>query len=106
LKSNFKFKDLSSNRLRLLKEGTFKALVNLEKLNMDNNQLEYILKDTFLGLENLTQLNLNKNNINFINVKAFKHLKKLIQTMQTNEFRLEENPIDKFQIIENIIQFY
>jgi hypothetical protein len=103
---NFLFyKDLSSNKLSGLKEGTFKDLNQLEILLLDNNEIAYILKDTFLGLENVKQLSLGQNKIIFINVKAFRHMK-CLELNKFGEFYLNKNPIDRIRLEEGMVYFY
>jgi Leucine-rich repeat (LRR) protein len=101
----FKLIDLSSNKIKAIRDGAFKDLCNLETLLLDDNQLEYILKYTFQGLYNLKWLSLAKNRLTFINVKAFAHIKSLVLG-EEGEFKLEENPIDRIKLKEGVVFFY
>lgn len=98
---------MSHNQIKVIREGAFKDLYQLETLYVSNNQLEYLLKDTFLGLDNLKQLSLHSNRIQFINVKTFKHMKLLeIDNVQTGEFKMRENPIERIRLEDGVVFFY
>ncbi len=70
---------MGNNQINEIKEGTFNALTNLTKLNLNNNQINVIKEGTFNTLENLRLLNLSNNQINVIKQGTFDALTNLTE---------------------------
>jgi Leucine-rich repeat (LRR) protein len=87
---------LGTNKIRIINDGTFDALVSLRKLYLDNNALENIPN---LPLSMLEFLNLNDNNISKINVDAFDALVNL-NTFFFEGNSLEEIPSLRLSMVE------
>ncbi|XP_064082336.1 G-protein coupled receptor GRL101-like isoform X2 [Macrobrachium nipponense] len=66
--------DLARNKLKFLRNGTFKHLWRLKELNLKDNNLTYLREGTFTGLHNLTNLQLTGNQIHSLGPFAFSGL--------------------------------
>ncbi len=67
--------DLSQNQLRTIRNGTFRCVQRLEKLNLECNTIESVEFEAFLGLnESLVELGLGKNSKIAIETYVFRNL--------------------------------
>ncbi|XP_066570553.1 adhesion G protein-coupled receptor A2 [Amia ocellicauda] len=68
---------LSSNRIRVLKNGSFLGLPALEKLDLRNNLISTIMPGAFQGLTELRKLDLSNNRIGCLTAEMFQGLTNL-----------------------------
>ncbi|XP_051525299.1 adhesion G protein-coupled receptor A2 [Myxocyprinus asiaticus] len=69
--------NLSNNRIRFLKNGSFTGLPFLEKLDLRNNLISTIMPGAFLGLTALRKLDLSSNRIGCLTPEMFQGLTNL-----------------------------
>ncbi|XP_051510132.1 adhesion G protein-coupled receptor A2-like isoform X1 [Myxocyprinus asiaticus] len=69
--------NLSNNRIRVLKNGSFTGLYSLEKLDLRNNLISTIMSGAFLGLTALRKLDLSSNRIGCLSPEMFQGLTNL-----------------------------
>lgn len=69
--------NLSNNRIRMLKNGSFAGLSSLEKLDLRNNLISTIMPGAFLGLTALRKLDLSSNRIGCLTPEMFQGLTNL-----------------------------
>ncbi|XP_016105815.1 G-protein coupled receptor 124-like [Sinocyclocheilus grahami] len=69
--------NLSNNRIRILKNGSFAGLYSLEKLDLRNNLISTIMPGAFLGLTALRKLDLSSNRIGCLTSEVFQGLTNL-----------------------------
>ncbi|XP_057213521.1 adhesion G protein-coupled receptor A2 isoform X1 [Triplophysa rosa] len=69
--------NLSNNRIRVLKNGSFAGLYSLEKLDLRNNLISTIMPGAFLGLAALRKLDLSSNRIGCLTQEMFQGLTNL-----------------------------
>ncbi|XP_056629383.1 adhesion G protein-coupled receptor A2 isoform X2 [Triplophysa dalaica] len=69
--------NLSNNRIRVLKNGSFAGLYSLEKMDLRNNLISTIMPGAFLGLAALRKLDLSSNRIGCLTTEIFQGLTNL-----------------------------
>ena len=89
---NLVFLDLSTNRIKQIKQKAFFRLKLLRGLYLGGNQISFISEDAFDNLMNLSHLNLANNQLQVLDFRWFKHLKSL------SSLRLEYNKIEKVKL--------
>ena len=90
--------DLTENPIHSIEAGTFQTVHSLHSLLIQKSaHLKVLVNGTFRGLRNLNHLSLNDNQIESIHPKAFHGLKKL-ETLQLNGNRLGGKGYKHFNI--------
>ncbi|KAM4747673.1 adhesion G protein-coupled receptor A2 [Rhinophrynus dorsalis] len=69
--------NLSNNKIKELKSGSFYGLFDLEKLDLKNNLISRMEPGAFLGLAELKRLDLSNNRIGCVTTTAFQGLSSL-----------------------------
>ncbi|XP_003742102.2 toll-like receptor Tollo [Galendromus occidentalis] len=88
--------DLSHNRLTRLDTNAFRALVNLQTLQLQDNLIEYIADKTFASLSKLQSLVISNNRLKSIGPHMMVGLYS-VMTLQLENNRLEAIHIDAFK---------
>ncbi|XP_056398146.1 toll-like receptor 13 [Hyla sarda] len=74
-----KYLTISENIIKMLPNGSFRHLPQLENLNLSMNYLQTVEPEAFEHLNVLTHINLSHNNISTLSLGVFKGLEKLSQ---------------------------
>ncbi|PIK34530.1 hypothetical protein BSL78_28646 [Apostichopus japonicus] len=72
------YRYLQNSKIKLLHEGTFQGLSNLDKLRMSENEINILPKGAFTGMPSLQGLYLDSNQITTMQVDAFQGLVNLL----------------------------
>jgi Leucine-rich repeat (LRR) protein len=83
-----KILNLANNRLKYLKQDSFKGLTTVEELSLRGNQLNKFSPTWLRDFVNLTLLHLSNNNLSFLPTNAFQNLKNL-QSLHLNGNRIK-----------------
>ena len=89
---NLVFLDLSTNRIKQIKQKAFFGLKLLRGLYLGGNQISFISEDAFDNLMNLSHLNLASNQLQVLDFRWFKYLKSL------SSLHLEFNKIKRVKL--------
>uniref|UniRef100_A0A6P7G4Z3 Protein artichoke-like n=1 Tax=Diabrotica virgifera virgifera TaxID=50390 RepID=A0A6P7G4Z3_DIAVI len=97
---NLNIVDLSNNKLREIKNGTFVNITTLQEVYLDGNKIENIENDSFEYLPALRTVNLGDTDIYVIKQKAFSN----VQSQNFNQIYLKNNKVNDLHLVCKIFK--
>ncbi|CAG9835497.1 unnamed protein product [Diabrotica balteata] len=92
--------DLSNNKIREIKNGTFVNITTLQEVYLEGNNIENIENDSFEYLPSLQTVNLGDTDIYVIKQKAFSN----VQSQNFNRIYLKNNEVNDLHLVCKIFK--